>query len=105
MSRPIVTTKLERATRPHYRIGERERLRPRDWRGRRCVVRTDVTQFYSSLYTHSIPWALEGKPAAKQNIGKNTGPNRLDKALQGMMDGQTMGVPIGPDTSFLAARS
>lgn len=103
MSRPIVTRTLERAVRPRFRIGERDRLRPRDWRGRRFVLRTDVTQFYSSLYTHSIPWALEGKRTAKQNIGKKTDPNRLDKAFQAMMDGQTMGVPIGPDTSFLAA--
>ena len=103
MSRPIVTRTLERAVRPRFRIGERERLRPRDWRGQRFILRTDVTQFYSSLYTHSIPWALVGKQTAKQSIRKNTGPNRLDKRFQAMMDGQTMGVPIGPDTSFLAA--
>lgn len=102
ISRPVVTYRLERAVRPHFRIGERERLRPKDWRGQRFVLRTDVSQFYPSLYTHSIPWALEGKKHAKRNIGK-TKSDQLDKALRDISDGQTMGVPIGPDTSFLAA--
>jgi hypothetical protein len=102
MSRPVVTLKLERAVRPQFRMGERERLRPRDWRGQKFVLKTDVSQFYSSLYTHSIPWALEGKQKAKQNLGK-TVADELDKALRNVSDGQTMGVPIGPDTSFVAA--
>ena len=102
ISRPVATYRLERAVRPYFRIGERERLRPKDWRGQKFVLRTDISQFYPSLYTHSIPWALEGKKKAKRNIGK-TQSDRLDKALRNASDGQTMGVPIGPDTSFLAA--
>jgi hypothetical protein len=102
MSRPEVASGTERAVRPRFRLGERARLRPRDWRGQRFLLRTDVSQFYSSLYTHSIPWALEGKQKAKQNMGK-TISDRLDKALRDISDGQTMGVPIGPDTSLLAA--
>jgi hypothetical protein len=38
----------------------------------RFVVRTDVSQFYPSVYTHSIPWALVGKSVAKANF--RTGP-------------------------------
>lgn len=102
MSRPVVTEHLERAVRPHFRLGELERLRPGDWRGQKFVLRTDISQFYPSLYTHSIPWALEGKAVAKRNRGK-TRSDRLDKALREATDGQTIGVPIGPDTSFLAA--
>ena len=102
MSQPIVTRTWERAVRPRFRYGEWSRLRPRDWRGQRFVLQTDVSQFYSSVYTHSIPWALEGKSYAKKNIGK-TASDKLDKALRNVSDGQTMGVPIGPDTSFLAA--
>jgi len=102
MSQPIVTRTWERAVRPRFRYGEWSRLRPRDWRGQRFVLQTDVSQFYSSLYTQSIPWALEGKSYAKKNIGK-TVSDKLDKALRNVSDGQTMGVPIGPDTSFLAA--
>lgn len=102
MSRPEIPEDPDRAVRPRFRIGEHHRLRPRDWRGQRYVLITDVSRFYPSLYTHSIPWALEGKQKAKSNIG-NTDSDRLDKALRDTSDGQTMGVPIGPDTSFLAA--
>lgn len=102
MSRPVLTRRLERAVRPRFKIGERARLRPRDWRGQRFVLKTDVSQFYSSLYTHSIPWALEGKRNAKQHLGK-TASDEIDKALRETSDGQTMGVPVGPDTSFIAA--
>jgi hypothetical protein len=45
MSAPVVTRTLERALRPRFRFGERDRLRPRDWRGQRFVLRTDVSQF------------------------------------------------------------
>jgi Reverse transcriptase (RNA-dependent DNA polymerase) len=102
MSRPVVTRTKERAVAPRYKFGEQERLRPRHWRGQRFILRTDVNQFYSSLYTHAIPWALEGKQYSKRRRGQ-TKADRIDKALRNLSDGQTMGVPIGPDTSFLAA--
>jgi hypothetical protein len=104
MSRPIVTRMKERAVAPRYKLGEQARLRPRHWRGQRFILRTDVNQSYSSLYTHTrSPWALEGKLHAKQHKGQ-TGADRIDKALRNLSDGQTMGVPIGPDTSFLGLR-
>lgn len=102
MTAPMITPEGDRAVQPRFKIGERARLRPRDWRGQRFILRTDVSQFYPSLYTHSIPWALEGKQTAKRNIGK-TVSDRLDKMLRNISDGQTMGIPIGPDTSLLAA--
>jgi len=70
------------------------------------VLKTDVSQFYSSIYTHSIAWALEGKPEAKARLGRRGGEtsgDRLDKAIRAGCGGQTIGVPIGPDTSFLVA--
>jgi hypothetical protein len=70
------------------------------------VLKTDISQFYSSIYTHSIAWALEGKAAAKARLGRRqpeTSGDRLDKAIRAGCGGQTIGVPIGPDTSFLMA--
>jgi hypothetical protein len=96
MSVPTVTRTRERAVAPRYRFDEQERLRPRHWRGQRFVLRTDVNQFYSSLYTHSIPWALEGKEYAKRHRW-GTPAAKIDKALRDLSDGQTMGyrsVPI-----------
>lgn len=66
-------------------------------------VKTDVARFYPSIYTHSIPWAIQGKgwvkankhtPAFKASFG-----NLLDKAVASGQQGQTIGIPIGPDTS------
>jgi hypothetical protein len=31
----------------------------------RFVLKADLSRFYHTLYTHSIPWALHGKEAAK----------------------------------------
>lgn len=69
----------------------------------RYIVRTDISRFYPSIYTHSIPWALHGKMTAKLNKGKNLIGNVIDKIIREAQDGQTIGLPIGPDSSFLIA--
>jgi hypothetical protein len=54
------------------------------------------------LYTHAIPWALHTKPVAKANRNKTDG-DKIDKAVRNCSSGQTVGIPIGPDTSFVVA--
>ena len=49
--------------------------------GRRFLVRTDISNFFPSIYSHSIPWALVGFAKAKKNRGK-TWFNNVDRALQ-----------------------
>src|SRR5262249_29309014 len=66
------------------------------------LLRADVSEFYRSVYTHSIPWALVGKDAAKSALKKKAlWCDRLDKTTQWGQDGQTNGIPCGPDTSFI----
>ncbi len=66
-------------------------------------VRTDISRFYSSIYTHSIAWAIHGKEWCKENHQKPeyraTVGSKLDKAVSAGQAGQTVGIPIGPDTS------
>lgn len=66
-------------------------------------VKTDIARFYPSIYTHAIPWALVGKEYAKAHhhdaAFKASFPNLLDKAVAAGQQGQTIGLPIGPDTS------
>lgn len=66
-------------------------------------VKTDVARFYPSIYTHSIAWAVTGKAFAKSNhktsAFKKSFANRLDAAVRAGQEGQTVGIPIGPDTS------
>ena len=70
----------------------------------RYVLQTDIDNFYPSIYTHVIPWALHTKPIAKQNqrnfalIG-----NVLDLNIRNSQDQQTLGIHIGPDCSFVIA--
>lgn len=60
------------------------------------VYQTDIAECYSSIYTHSIPWALHTKAVAKRRrrdlsmVG-----NQIDRHLQWMSNGQTNGIPQG----------
>lgn len=74
--------------------------------GYKYALLTDISRFFPTIYTHTIPWALHGKGAAKKNKKNNTPlyfGNRLDKMSMGVQDWQTMGLPIGPDTSHVIA--
>lgn len=80
-------------------------------------VKLDVSNFYSSVYTHSIAWAFLGRERAKRIWGT---PKKLrneyfttseielynladeiDKSLRNCNECQTHGILVGPDVSFL----
>lgn len=63
----------------------------------------DVRAFFHSVYTHAIPWAIYGKEWAKANRQKIHYGNLLDLYCRNAQDGQTIGLPVGPDTSRLVA--
>ena len=70
-----------------------------------CVV-ADVSRCYYSIYTHSIPWAIHGKAAAKLDIHSHSATifgNRLDYAVRQAQSRQTLGIPVGPDASKVIA--
>jgi hypothetical protein len=71
--------------------------------GSRFILSTDLNAFYPSVYTHAIPWALHTKSVAKRDRGNGLLGNRLDLALRNGQSGQTIGIPIGPDTSLVIA--
>ncbi len=68
------------------------------------IIQADISNFYPSIYTHSIPWALHTKSVAKSNFSfsANIG-NQIDAHIRNCQEMQTKGVPIGPDTSFAIA--
>ena len=77
-------------------------LRSLKWKmNAKYVAHADVANFFPSVYTHSISWALVGTQEAK-------GSNRrkwfddIDKAYQRTKRGETNGVLIGPATSNFA---
>ncbi|HOE46139.1 MAG TPA: RNA-directed DNA polymerase [Methanothrix soehngenii] len=64
-------------------------------------LHVDISNYYSNMYTHSIPWAYYGKKFAKVNRHESLLANKIDKMIQSQQDGQTLGIPIGPDTSLI----
>lgn len=66
-----------------------------------CLV-TDVSRCYPSIYTHSIPWAINGRASSKADTNARSATvfgNRLDFIIRQGQDRQTVGIPVGPDTS------
>lgn len=65
------------------------------------IFKTDITDCYGSLYTHSIDWALspDGKHGSKLRASsresETTLGGLLDKAIRQMTYGQTNGIPQG----------
>ncbi len=60
------------------------------------LTRTDITNCYPSIYTHSVAWAMHEKEEAKKNkADKNLIGNIIDSHLQNMSHGQTNGIPQG----------
>jgi hypothetical protein len=70
------------------------------------LIVADVANCYGSIYTHSIPWALHTKSTAKGNRKDfNLIGNQIDVYVRNGQDGQTVGVPVGSDTSFIIAET
>lgn len=98
-TKPDVTCTVPRAIAPAAvdRATARTRIRV----GSKYLLKTDIAQFYPSIYSHAIPWALHTKAAAKAAMKSSTlYGNALDEELRAGQYGQTKGVPIGPDTSL-----
>jgi hypothetical protein len=72
------------------------------------LIKTDIKNFYPSIYTHSIPWAIHGKKFIRKGRNRNNYSffgNRLDKLFQNANDGCTNGAPIGPAVSDVIAET
>lgn len=54
----------------------------------------DLSNFYHTLYTHSIPWMITGKAEAKKDR-KNGFANTLDKLITSCQYDETHGIPTG----------
>ena len=68
----------------------------------RYMAKTDISNCYGSIYTHSIAWAMQGRNTAKQKrkMLENNRSNWhlsdfIDEAIEGMQCGQTNGIPQG----------
>lgn len=70
------------------------------------LLKTDIAQFFPSIYTHSIVWAAHGREIAKVETSRNSQSvyfNSLDWFIQQCQNGQTRGVIVGPDAFRIIA--
>ncbi|ADR37245.1 hypothetical protein Ocepr_1793 [Oceanithermus profundus DSM 14977] len=75
------------------------------------MVKVDIQSYYSSIYTHSFEWALAGKDNAKNKCNNCSSDEKeryeagrsLDTVIRSAQSAETYGIPIGPDSSFVAA--
>jgi hypothetical protein len=68
------------------------------------LVKSDIKNFYPSIYTHSLAWALHGKREGRDDRDKfNLIGSKLDKLFQRANDGCTNGIPIGPAISDMVS--
>ena len=66
------------------------------------LVKLDISRFYPSIYTHAIPWAYHGKSVAK-SFSRKLLMDELDEIVRSAQRNQTIGIPIGPDTSRIVS--
>jgi len=69
----------------------------------KVLIRTDITNFYNSVYTHSIAWALHGREIAFSDKNFKLIGNKIDKLVQYANNGRTNGIPVGSAVSDLIA--
>lgn len=70
------------------------------------VLKTDISQFYASIYTHSIAWSRHGREASKADMSERSKEvyfNELDFHVRNCQMAQTRGLLIGPDAFRLIA--
>ena len=104
LSVPTIAAHSQRAISPKESLEHRPTHRASVRAVSRYILQADISRFYPSLYTHSIPWALHGKAVVKaKKFDPKLAGNKLDTIVRRGQDGQTIGVPIGPDASLVLA--
>ena len=69
----------------------------------KLIIRADITNFYNSVYTHSIGWALHGRETAFADKEFKLTGNKIDRLVQYANNARTNGIPVGSALSDLIA--
>lgn len=87
---------------PKYKYETTERIKSRLLQVGNKQLHLDLSNFYHTLYTHSIPWMIMGKENAKSNRDGGFA-NNLDSLIQVCQYGETHGIPTGNVASRIIA--
>jgi hypothetical protein len=103
-SRPIYKTGRHRGLHTMMNPANLARERAALRGGASFLVKVDISQFYPSLYTHAVGWAIDPKLRKRAHWGsRNLLGKALDQNLMNLQGKISQGVPIGNDVSFLLA--
>jgi hypothetical protein len=80
----------------------------------RVVLMTDIANFFHTIYSPSLPWAVLGKQHVKDVLEPpiekadkaaldQHWSSQIDNAIQRGNSRETFGIPVGPDTSRMIA--
>lgn len=103
-SRPVYEQDGHRALRPAVKPSNLSRERTIIRAGSSHLLKIDISQFYPSLYTHAVGWAIDSKLRHRRNwrnsrlLGK-----KVDQSIMNLQGKMSHGIPIGNDISFLLA--
>ncbi|CAK1224875.1 RNA-directed DNA polymerase [Fructobacillus cardui] len=69
------------------------------------VLKTDISNFFPSIYTHSLTWAVYGDKATGKMSQSDSFSfaNTLDKLMQKINFNETNGIIVGPEFSRIVA--
>ena len=85
-----------------YRFLDTDELRQKLLYSGTKRLHLDLSNFYHTLYTHSIPWIINGKMEAKKNRTEGFS-NNLDTLIRKCQYDETHGIPTGNLISKLVA--
>ena len=66
------------------------------------MARTDISNCYDSIYSHSLEWVFSSREVAKKKKATSIG-SEIDKLIRTMNEGQTNGILTGSEMSNLFA--
>jgi hypothetical protein len=100
ISRPVLNANYSgRALTDRYSTEKQRLERLRSSSKGLWTTGVDIGNFYGSIYTHSVDWAVRTKAIAKHSRRDGSLGHLLDDALQSCRDRQTVGIAIGPEAS------
>lgn len=103
-SLPTYVSGRQRALHPRIKPADLARERAVARAGSSYLLKADISQFYSSLYTHAVGWAVDPKLRSTANWrNRKLLGYKLDRALMDLDGKISQGIPIGNDISFLLA--
>lgn len=76
----------------------------RNFLGSTHIATADISNFFPSIYTHAIDWAIRTKTICKKNTqSRSEWSHQLDSRIRDLQEKESIGVAIGPGTSNLVS--